>query len=88
MRAKCLASCILLHDGILRNFSAYQLFKERTTISNSRRFGRKIRIFLMRVEPMTYAQQLSYKRLIGAKATKLGSGLEWLYVLMRNDRDF
>lgn len=32
---------------------------------------------------MTYAQQLSYKRLIRAKATKLGSGLEWLYVLMR-----
>ena len=41
----------------------------------------------MRAEPMTYALQLSYKRLIGAKATKLGSRLEWLYVLMRNDRE-
>lgn len=41
----------------------------------------------MRVEPMTYALQLSYKRLRGAKATKLGSRLEWLYVLMRNDRE-
>ena len=36
---------------------------------------------------MTYSLQLSYKRLIGAKATKLGSRLEWLYVLMRNDRE-
>lgn len=36
---------------------------------------------------MTYALQLSYKRLRGAKATKLGSRLEWLYVLMRNDRE-
>lgn len=41
----------------------------------------------MRVEQMTYALQLSYRRPIGAKAPKLGSGLEWLCVLMRNDRD-